>query len=439
MTSRHDRGGATLSSASTEAGESRGGLQPARRDLLMGFAGGAIGLGLGSQSKAAPAGTLAPGDDGTQDCQPFYGLHQSGVTTPQPAAALIASFDVLAEDRAGLERLFRTLTERIAFLMKGGEAATLDPRYPPPDSGLLGPRVFPDNLTVTVALGASLFDERYGLQKLRPTRLIAMEQFPNDALDARLTHGDVALQFCSNTAETNIHALRDILRRTPDLLALRWKIDGFLPPHTIKKLGKETVRNLLGFKDGTANLDASDETLINDIVWVQPNSDEPAWASGGTYQVIRVIRMFVEHWDRTALVEQQQIIGRQKASGAPLTYTDEHEAPDYAADPKGERVPLTAHIRLANPRTPATQANRILRRGYNYSRGLTDAGQLDMGLLFVCFQADLAAGFLAVQARLNGERLEEYIKPVGGGYFFVLPGVQSKDDFFAERLLRAAA
>jgi deferrochelatase/peroxidase EfeB len=439
MTSRYDRGGATLSSASTEANESGCPLQPARRDLLMGFAGGAIGLGLGSQSRAAPAGTLAPGDDGTQDCQPFYGLHQSGVTTPQPAAALIASFDVLAEDRAGLERLFRSLTERIAFLMKGGEAATLDPRYPPPDSGLLGPRVFPDNLTVTVALGASLFDERYGLQKLRPTRLIAMEQFPNDALDARLTHRDIALQFCSNTAETNIHALRDILRRTPDLLALRWKIDGFLPPHTIKKLGKETVRNLLGFKDGTANLDASDETLINDIVWVQPNSDEPAWASGGTYQVIRVIRMFVEHWDRTALVEQQQIIGRQKASGAPLTYTDEHEAPDYAADPKGERVPLTAHIRLANPRTPATQANRILRRGYNYSRGLTDAGQLDMGLLFVCFQADLAAGFLAVQARLNGERLEEYIKPVGGGYFFVLPGVQSKDDFFAERLLRAAA
>ena len=274
------------------------------------------------------------------------------MTTPQPAAALIASFDVLAEDRAGLERLFRTLTDRIAFLMKGGEAATLDPRYPAPDNGLLGPRVFPDNLTVTVALGASLFDERYGLQKLRPTRLIAMEQFPNDALEAHNCHGDVVLQFCSNTAETNIHALRDILRHTPDLLALRWKIDGFLPPHTIKKLGKETVRNLLGFKDGTANLDASDETLMNEIVWAQPNADEPAWTSGGTYQVVRVIRIFVERWDRDALIDQEQIIGREKASGAPLTYANERDVPDYAADPKGERVPLTAHIRLANPRTP---------------------------------------------------------------------------------------
>ena len=405
----------------------------------MGLAGGAIGLGLGSQARATPAGTLAPGDDGTQDSQPFFGLHQSGVITPQPASALIVSFDALAEDRAGLERLFRTLTERIAFLMKGGEAATLDPKYPPPDSGLLGVNVFPDNLTVTVALGASLFDERYGLQKLKPTRLIAMAQFPNDALDAHNCHGDVVLQFCSNTAETNIHALRDILRHTPDLLALRWKIDGFLPPHTIKKLGKETVRNLLGFKDGTANLDASDEKLMNEIVWAQPNSDEPAWTAGGTYQVVRVIRIFVERWDRDALIEQEQIIGREKASGAPLTYANERDVPDYAADPKGKRIPLTAHIRLANPRTPATEANRILRRGYNYSRGLTSAGQLDMGLLFVCFQSDLATGFLTVQARLNGEPLEEYIKPVGGGYFFVLPGVRSTNDFFAAGLLRAAA
>ena len=197
MRSRQDRGARTLSPASVEADASRGGLQPARRDLLIGLAGGAIGFGIGSQATAMPAETLPAGDDGTQDCQPFYGLHQSGVITPQPAAALIASFDVLAEDRAGLERLFRTLTERIAFLIKGGEAPTLDPRYPPPDSGLLGPTVFPDNLTVTVALGASLFDDRYGLQKVRPTRLISMEQFPNDALDARLCHGDVALQFCS--------------------------------------------------------------------------------------------------------------------------------------------------------------------------------------------------------------------------------------------------
>ena len=405
----------------------------------MGLAGGAIGLGLGSQARATPAGTLAPGDDGTQDSQPFYGLHQSGVTTSQPAAALIASFDVLAEDRAGLERLFRTLTERIAFLMKGGEAATLDPKYPPPDSGLLGPNVFPDNLTVTVALGASLFDERYGLQKLKPTRLVAMEQFPNDALDAHNCHGDVVLQFCSNTAETNIHALRDILRHTPDLLALRWKIDGFLPPHTIKKLGKETVRNLLGFKDGTANLDASDENL-----------DERHRLDAGKR-------------GRTDLDGRRNLSGRPRHSHfrrALGSRRADRPGTDHRSGKGGRRA---AHLceRARRPRLcgrsegraraphrshPPRQSPQFRHpiqphpaQELQFFARVTTAGQVDMGLLFVCFQADLAAGFLTVQARLNGEQLEEYIKPVGGGYFFALPGVQSKDGFFAEGLLRAAA
>jgi deferrochelatase/peroxidase EfeB len=405
---------------------------------MLGLASGALSLGLPRPSHATPAGELAPGDDGTQDFQPFHGSHQAGVITPQPAAALVVSFDVLATDRGDLERLFRTLTERIAFLMKGGDAPTRDRKFPPPDSGLLGPTVFPDDLTVTVAVGASLFDDRYGLAKVKPARLVAMEAFPNDASEAGMRDGDVALQFCSNTAETNIHALRDILKHTPDLLAPRWKIDGFLPPHTIKKLGKETVRNLLGFKDGTANLDASDERLMDEIVWVKAGSDEPEWTHGGSYQVVRVIRMFVERWDRTALAEQQTIIGRQKASGAPLTLANERDEPDYASDPKGERIPLTAHIRLANPRTAETRANRILRRGYNYSRGLSSAGQLDMGLVFVCFQSDLSAGFLTVQGRLNGEPLEEYIKPIGGGYFFVLPGVPTAESFLGKGLVEAA-
>ena len=164
------------------------------------------------------------------------------------------------------------------------------------------------------------------MQKLKPTRLIAMEQFPNDALDAHHCHGDVALQFCSNTAETNIHALRDILRHTPDLLALRWKIDGFLPPHTIKKLGKETVRNLLGFKDGTANLDASDADA--DERDRLGRSRTPTNRPGRQAEPIRSSASSACSWSAgiaTALVEQQQIIGREKAGGAPLTYANEHD------------------------------------------------------------------------------------------------------------------
>ena len=331
-------------------------------------------------------------NDGTREAQPFYGPHQSGVVNPQPAAAVIAAFDVLATNRADLQRLLELLSTRIPQLMKGGEVQITNPQMPPPDNLVLGPDVFPDNLTITVALGASLFDDRFGLAGQRPKHLVRMEQFENDALETSFCHGDILLQFCANTAETNIHALREVLRATPDLLAIRWKMDGFLPPHTLKKLGKDTIRNLLGFKDGTANIDAADADLMNELVWVGAAHEEPAWAHDGSYIAVRLIRMLVERWDRTPLGEQQEIIGRQKASGAPLGMAQEHDLPNYASP--DNKIPTDAHIRLANPRTPATQANLMLRRPYNYSRdAVTKAGQLDMGLAFICFQADLDAAF----------------------------------------------
>jgi deferrochelatase/peroxidase EfeB len=79
--------------------------------------------------------------------------------------------------------------------------------------------------------------------------------------------------------------------------------------------------------------------------------------------------------------------------------------------------------------------NPILRRGFSYTRGYDDAGRLDQGLAFVSYQRSIERGFLAVQRRLNGERLEEYILPEGGGYFFALPGAPSRGSFLGEQLV----
>ncbi|MGB9095808.1 iron uptake transporter deferrochelatase/peroxidase subunit [Erwinia sp.] len=417
---------------------------PSRRRLLkgMGILGGAFAVGGGCPAHAAPddksfsPGALSP--SARQEAQPFYGLHQSGVTTPQQAAMMIVAFDVLATDKADLQRLFRLLNERIAFLTKGGKAPLVtNPRLPPMDSGILGEDIYPDNLTITVSVGHSLFDDRYGLQAQKPLKLQAMTRFPNDSLDARLCHGDLLLQICANTNDTVIHALRDIIKHSPDLLSVRWRREGFISDHAARSKGKETPINLLGFKDGTANPDTANQPLMDSILWVTAGQGEPAWSEGGSYQVARIIQFHVEFWDRTPLREQETIFGRVKHSGAPLGMQNEHDVPDYASDPDGNVTPLDAHIRLANPRTPETQSNLMLRRGYSYSGGVSNAGQLEMGLLFVCYQHDLEKGFLSVQKRLNGEALEEYIKPIGGGYFFVLPGVKDDRHYLGQSLLEA--
>ncbi|WP_333850169.1 iron uptake transporter deferrochelatase/peroxidase subunit [Leclercia sp.] len=417
--------------------------EPSRRRLLKGVGalGGALALAGGcpvahaAKPQSAP-GTLSP--DARMETQPFYGTHQAGILTPQQASMMLVAFDVLASDKSELERLFRLLTQRIAFLTTGGPAPdTPNPRLPPMDSGILGAFIAPDNLTMTVSLGASLFDDRFGLAPQKPKSLQKMVRFPNDSLDAALCHGDVLIQICANTQDTVIHALRDLIKHTPDLLSVRWKREGFISDHAARSKGKETPVNLLGFKDGTANPNSQDTPLMDSVVWVTADQGEPAWAVGGSYQAVRIIQFHVEFWDRTPLKEQQTIFGRDKHSGAPLGMKNEHDVPDYASDPDGNVIALDSHIRLANPRTKETGSNLMMRRGYSYSLGVTNAGQLDMGLLFVCFQHDLEQGFLTVQKRLNGEALEEYIKPVGGGYFFALPGVRDKNGWLAQGLLEA--
>ena len=375
----------------------------------------------------------AKADEERRQRLPFEGVHQPGITTPPPQHAIVVSFQCVAADKVALQVMFRTLTAEARDLMAGTVAPTLDPLLPPADNLIVGVEPPADDLTITVGVGATLFDDRYGLEASKPKQLIKMPTFPNDKPDPERLHGDLVIQICAGTPEMCNHVLRRIMRATRDSLVLRWMLPGFSQPNS-PGAGRASQRNLLGFKDGTANPDHGDTTLMDTLVWVGEGDDEPAWTVGGTYQAVRLIRNRVEFWDRTPLRTQQTIIGRDKPAGAPLGMANETDVPDFASDPDGKRFRLDGHIRLANPRTPETEKNRILRRGYNYSSGFDRAGQLDQGLLFVCFQRSLDDGFLAVQKRLNGEALEEYITPFGGGLFFVLPGVTSKDGSFADGL-----
>jgi deferrochelatase/peroxidase EfeB len=338
------------------------------------------------------------------------------------------ALDATAANRADLVTLFRTITDRARFLTEGGTPPDLGVGSPPSDSAVLGPVVPSDGLSVTLSVGSSLFDDRYGLAGRKPAGLGPMRSFPNDSLEPANCHGDLFLQVCANNPDTVHHALRDIAKHTRGGMQIRYRLDGFGSPPRPAGVS----RNLMGFKDGISQPLPSEN---DQLVWIQPGSGNPDWAIGGTYHVVRFIRMLVEFWDRVDINEQETMFGRRRDSGAPLDGAGEFDVPNYAADPKGDVIPLTAHMRLANPRTPQTANTRILRRPYNYDNGVDQNGNLEVGLIFVSFQQDIARQFEATQTRLVGEPLVDYIQPYGGGYFLALPGVRDAGDWLGRALL----
>jgi deferrochelatase/peroxidase EfeB len=390
----------------------------------------------GSSGSSGSSGS-AVADPASADPQylPFLGPHQAGITHPGNHQGLLAAFTLTAADRSELRETFAALTGEIDRLMSGVPYEERDPAYPPLHTGAVGNPAPPADLSVVVSVGASLFDDRYGLASQRPRALEQMPFLANDRLDPARSHGDLLVTVTSTHEDLNLFALRQLHRSTRGTLALHWMLDGYNRRSAAdSRPGGAGRRNLMGFIDGTANLETSDAAVMDRYVWVQPDDDEPDWTVGGTYHVVRVIRMLVEFWDRTRLSEQEAIIGRRKDTGAPFTGEVETDVPDYGGDPSGRVTPLDAHIRLANPRTADTEDDLILRAGLNVSRGFDAAGQLDQGLAFVSYQRRLSQ-FLNTQARLAGEPLEEYIRPEGGGFYFALPGVERDGDILAGPLL----
>ncbi|MBX6395535.1 MAG: deferrochelatase/peroxidase EfeB [Alicyclobacillaceae bacterium] len=414
------------------AGEKSGFLNKkmSRREMLRLTAAAGFGLALGMGSMnvwrmtEVPAGKTAPGGDskgaGDGDIVEFYGLHQAGIATPQQDHLVFASFDITTSQRKEVRDLLRTWSEYAARMTRGetiGSPST-NAHLPPDDNGeSLG--LSPARLTITFGFGPTLFQrdgvDRFGLAAKQPASLKDIPRMPRDALLPEWCGGDLCIQACADDPQVAFHAVRHLARAAAGVAAVRWLQQGFLS-RPMNAAGKEeTPRNLFGFKDGTGNVDITDETQMNRFIWVN-GSDQPSWMRGGTYLVVRRIRMLIEVWDRASLMDQEQTIGRKKDSGAPFGGQGEFSPVNPAA------LPENSHVRLAH----GDGTVKLLRRSYSYLNGVdSKTGSLDAGLVFISFQRDVQQQFVPILRRLAAQdALNEYISHIGSAVFACPPGAR---------------
>lgn len=381
---------------------------------------------VGAEGAVGRPGTGKSGmDAGASTVVPFDGEHQAGIVTPAQDRLAFAAFDLTTSERTDLADLLATWTDAARRMTAGlpiGDVAGA-PLAPPVDTGeAFG--LAPARLTITVGFGPTLFDRRFGLAARRPDALSELPAFPGDALEAGRCGGDIGVQACADDPQVAFHAVRNLARLARGVAVVRWFQLGFGRTASTSS-AQATPRNLMGFKDGTNNIVAEDAEAIGRFVWVGDDTDQ-TWMRGGSYLVIRRIRMRIESWDRTSLGEQERVIGRHKTTGAPIGAVGEHEpVPLASTGPDGTPViAADAHVRLAAPDSNAGQ--RILRRGYSFTDGIDPrTGELDAGLFFVCYQRDPRRGFVAVQERLSsGDALNEYIRHTGSAVFACPPGTE---------------
>lgn len=316
--------------------------------LVLGAAGGATGYAATREEAPTALSTV-----GATEVM-FHGKHQPGITTPLQACGHLIAFDLAPgagrKQAAALMRRWSAVAQRLM----AGEPADGAADGPGHDTGV-ALDAGPSSLTVTFGFGATFF-ERTGLTKRRPPGLDPLPPFSSDHLDAGRSNGDLWVQIGADDSLVAFHALRAVQNEAASTATVRWQMNGFnrTPGATAKPM---TARNLMGQIDGTGNPKPTDGDFDKRVF--VPGGQDAAydWLAGGSYAVVRRIRMLLDDWEKLSVERQERVIGRRKADGAPLSGGTETTEMDLdKAGPDGKLlIPDNAHARISSPSATAVR------------------------------------------------------------------------------------
>ena len=311
-------------------------------------------------------------------------------------------------------------------LAAGELGPTSGPYAAPPDDTGEAIGLPPGGLATTFGFGPTLFRTdgkgRFGLADQQPTALQRLPHFPADKLDPQRSDGDLCIQACADDPQVAVHAVRNLARIAFGRASMRWSQLGFGRTSSTST-SQATPRNLMGFKDGTMNVKAEDPAAVNGRVSVSTVGKQGEVARRWFFSGSGRINMTIETWDRQPLSEQEQVIGRTKAEGAPLTGG-------------GSSVSLTSISRAASKSqlwrptptyvwcTRAPTAAPKCSAGLDFVDGSDSLGRMDAGLFFLAYVRDPRTQFIPIQTKLGlGDRLSEYVQHTGSALFAVPPGI----------------
>lgn len=406
-----------------------------RRGLLAGLgtagvagaaAGGLLGAGAvrgaPAQPESDPARLLTLGRGGPEEGRP------PAILAPTPAHVHVVAVDLRAEEPEQVSEQARLVLaewgEQSRDLHEHG-LAELAAGVPTQD-------LHPASLGITLGLGGAFLD-RAGLADRRPEPLEDLPGFEADRLDPALCGGDLMLHVGAEDPLVVSAVVEHLLGLVREHTTVRWSLPGFQRAAATAADPAATPRNLMGQVDGTVNPAPAEARFGPQVLAAHPDGGA-SWMDGGTYVVVRRIRMLLDDWFDLEPDARERVVGRRLSDGAPLGGDREDALPDLAArGADGQPViAADAHIRLASPER--TLGARMLRRGFNYDLGWA-GGRRDAGLLFTAWQADPRTGFTAVQHELDrgGDALNAFIRHEGSAVFAV-PAVHEDDPHPGHRL-----